>query len=67
MAVDRTLGVRPFHPLMRSVLSTLVCPRSDDDEIIVHHYIDTPHLLQLEVELRSPTLGIAFERVKYFY
>lgn len=44
-------------------LSVLVPLRETGETIIVHHFADSPASLQLEIERRSKTLGITFERV----
>jgi len=36
--------------------------RSPEEKVIIHHVIDTPRLLQMEVERRCPIHGITFER-----
>lgn len=37
--------------------------REPNEYVIVHHVTDLPNHLQLEVERRSTTLGIWFERI----
>jgi hypothetical protein len=57
------LGRQPLGPLIKSSLAAFVQKREPDELVIVHHYTDTRTKLQLEVERRSSTLGLSFERI----
>lgn len=54
-------GAKPFHTLSWA-LAALVPLREPNETIVVHHFTDSPARLQLEIERRSRTLGITFER-----
>ena len=55
-------GQQPFNPVLRAALANLLEKREPNEVIVIHHFTDTKKFLQLEVERRSTTLGIAFER-----
>jgi hypothetical protein len=64
MRLDRRdLGTQPRSEAMRQLLCSAVIPREPKEVIVIHHYADKITHLQLEVERRSETLGIAFERL----
>ncbi len=56
-------GNRPTCKPLRETLAALVPKREPEEVIVVHHYTDDGVRLRLEVERRSITLGIKFERV----
>ena len=48
----------------RFLFEPFIAKREPNEVIVIHHVTcDTPQRLQLEVERRSKTLGIAFERI----
>lgn len=55
-------GFQPLSTSLRQALASLIERREPDELIVVHHATDHRGFLQLEVERRSRTLGIAFER-----
>jgi len=63
------LGHKPLSPVLKKALAKLT-GLDKHVEVIVHHYIDTPEGLQMEVEYRLPDptqLGgkrIGFNRVQ---
>ena len=44
------------------LFAPLITKRLHGEVIVIHHVIDTPEKLQLEIERRTPN-GITFERI----
>jgi hypothetical protein len=61
--VKHNLGAQPRSVTVKALLTSLIERREPQEVIVVHHYIDKMDVLQLEVERRSTTLGVHFERV----
>lgn len=61
----RDLGQQPRSPTMKQMLAEIVGKREPEEIVVIHHYTDRKSGLQLEVERRSETLGIHFERIVF--
>lgn len=59
----KELGRQPKSRVLRAALADLVPKREPNELIVVHHYTDIRQSIQLEIERRSETLGIQFNRV----
>lgn len=57
------VGQQPRSQLLKTMLIDQVNKRHPDEVVVIHHFTDTEDRLQLEVERRSKTLGITFERI----
>lgn len=60
---NKNLGFQPRSVNLRKRINDSFTKREPNEVVIVHHIIDSQIVVQYEIERRSETLGILFERV----